>query len=135
MSDNSDKEIGISYSLFASTDGEVFSGGGGMPRDEFVDWLAEEFAKYVKGLTDENPHRTIVFTLETEASMDSRAGWVYHTEKHHFLEPIMVWLGRIFNNIGQWLWEKARTGKWEKATLPLSPWEEDEIQSSGETAK
>ena len=125
MSDNSEKEIGMSYSLFASTDGEVFSGGGGRPRDEFVDWLAEEFAECVKGLTDENPHRTIILSLETEPSMDSRAGWVYHVEKYHPLSPIMVRLGSIFNNVAQWLWEKSRTGKWEKTTLPTAPWEEE----------
>ena len=125
MEDNSEREIGISYSLFATGDGEVFSGGGGMPRDEFVDMLAEEFSKCVKGLTDENPNRTIIFYLETEASGESREGWMYHTEKHHPLAPIMNPLGRLFNNIAQWLWSKSSTGKWKKTTLPLKPWDEE----------
>lgn len=125
MSDNSKKEIGISYSLFATNDGEVFSGGGGMPRDEFVDWLAEEFAKCVKGLTDENPNRTIAFILETEPSGDSRAGWVYHTEKHHPLSPILNFIGRVSSRISQWCWSKASEGKWEKTTRPLPPWAEE----------
>ena len=129
MSDNSEREIGISYGLFATSDGEVFSGGGDMPRDEFVDFLAEEFAKYVKGLTDENPHRTIVFILETELSGDSRMAWIYHTEKHHPLAPILNFIGRESSRISQWCWSKASEGKWEKTTCPLPPWaEEDEVK-------
>lgn len=125
MSENSEREIGISYSLFATGKGEVFSGGGGMPRDQFVEQLAKDFTNAVKGLTDENPHRTIIFALETEASGDSRAGWMYHTEKHHPLAPIMNWLGRLFSNMAHWLWSKSYTGKWEKTTLPVEPWEEE----------
>lgn len=131
MTDNGKREIGISYSLFATDDGEVFSGGGGMPRDEFVDMLAEEFAKHVKVLTDENPHRRIVFALDTEVSGDSRAGWVYHTVKHHPLEPILVPMGSIFNRLGQWCWSKASTGEWKKTTLPMEPWDEEESKRGG----
>jgi len=129
MSDNSEREIGISYSLFASSDGEIFSGGGCRPRNEFVDWLAEEFARCVKGLTDENPHRNIILSLETEASGESRVGWMYHTEKHHPLAPILNFIGRATSRISQWCWSKASEGKWEKTTLPLEPWDEERTSS------
>jgi len=125
MNDNSEREIGISYSLFATGDGEVFSGGGGMPRDEFVDFLAEQFAIHMKILTDENPNRIISFVMDTEAVGESREGWMYHTEKHHPLAPIMVPLGRFFNRISHWLWEKSSTGEWKKITRPVPPWNKE----------
>ena len=76
MSENANKVLGISFYLFASSDGEVYSGGGELPRDAYVDELATEFAKCVKGLTDENPHRTIVFSLETSPPGKS-SPWTY----------------------------------------------------------
>lgn len=126
MSDNSDKKIGITYSLFATDDGEVMTGSGDQARDEFIDFLAEEFSRVVKGLTDENPHRIISFILDIDPTDESREGWVYHTEKYHPLAFIMIPLGRIFSRLSSWLWGKSSTGEWKKAIRPLPAWAKED---------
>ena len=72
-SENAEKNLGIHYYLFASSDGEIMSGGGTLPRDAFIDEIMESATRAIKGLTDENPHRHIVITLDTEP--DERKDW------------------------------------------------------------
>jgi len=116
VSKNKDQELGYNYSLFATTDGEVFSGAGTQPRDKFVDWLAEEFAKCVKDLTDENPNRAIILLLDT--SLPKKGGWIYHTLKISRLAPLLIPLGRIFNRMGYWLLNKVESGEWKEVETP-----------------
>lgn len=109
MISNSDKHLGISYYCFASSVGEVFSGGGSSPRDGYIDEITESLNACIKQLTDENPHRTIVLTLETEP--DDLSEWT----EYEFLETrrnkIISKLASIFYKIGFWLSSFERNEK------------------------
>jgi len=100
-SENSKKHLGISYYCFASSEGEVFSGGGSLPRDAFIDDITDCLNSSLKGLTDENPHRTVVLTVETEP--DNQKEWVTYEYSDTRRNHVLAKLASFFYSIGFWI--------------------------------
>lgn len=100
MSDNRENFLGVSYYCFASSEGEVFSGGGSLPRDAYIDEITDTLNASFKKLTDEHPYRTIVLTIECEP--DNLSEWTEYkfleTRRNQFFGK----LASLFYSIGFW---------------------------------
>ncbi len=110
ISENKDKPIGITYYLFASSDGEVFSGGGEMPRDAYIEEIGQSFVDAVKGLTDENPHRTIILTLETEPAGPA-SKWTFYEYDDTLRTKVLRRISSFFYSAGYWFSRRAKNEK------------------------
>lgn len=119
-SENWDKQVGANYYCFVSSDGEIFGGGGRFPRDALIKQICDSLEGAFKGLTDENPHRKIVLTIDTEPIEDEK--WTEYKFLDTKRNSVLEFFASVFYRIGYWFSEKERH---EKRIVKIVKLEED----------